>query len=273
MVVSTWAWPSGSDPLRVGENPLQTNMLDMKHTFFAPPEAISGDTIVLPDDEARHAVRVLRTRTGDEAAVVDGAGMWYRIAVEVVGRKNLVGRILERRPEHGEPAFHLTIAICPLKNMARFEVFAEKATELGLSRITPVITKRSERSRLKASRLRGILTASMKQCGRSRLVRVDEPVKLKRFLKSADGSDSDFKGICHESAPPDRSLAAILRARGLPARATVLVGPEGGFTDEEIEMAGSHGFEILSLGERRLRAETAAITVSAAFMLESSIAR
>ena len=241
----------------------------IKHTFYAPPEAIAGDTIVLPADEAYHAVRVLRLKSGDEAAVVDGAGNWYRIDAEVVGRKNMVGRILEKQVEVGEPEYQLTIGLGMLKSAARFETFVEKAVEFGVSRIIPLITKRTERARIKDARIESILIAAMKQSGRCRKVMVDPPIKMRKFYKTLAESEEEFRGVCHETAPQSSSITLELSGIDIPRKSMILVGPEGGFSDDEIETLEERKFKQLSLGQRRLRAESAAMTVAAAYMLHS----
>lgn len=243
------------------------------HGFYAPPDALSGETIIFPDDEAHHAARVLRVKTGDEAIIVDGEGKWYRVRLDVLGRKSVIGAILERRENVGEPDYDLTIAVALLKNPSRFETFVEKAVELGACRIVPLITKRTEKSRLKMSRANAILVSAMKQSGRSRLVALDEPVKIRKWYKSEFDKNGEFLAICHETAPMDSDLASLLKRTESYSRAIVMVGPEGGFTDEEIERACERGFQPVSLGPRRLRTETAAMSVAAIFMIHNHMTR
>jgi len=237
----------------------------MKHRFFAPPDSVSGDTIVFPPDEAHHAVRVLRVKTGEMVSVVDGEGSWYRAELEVIGRKNLVGRILERRTNDGEPAFDLTLCVSPLKNTSRFEWIVEKASELGVRRLVPLLSKRTERSRIKRLRMETISITAMKQCGRSRVLQIDEPQKFQKLMKESDDTD-ELKILCHEAAPTDASLIELLSSPDMLTSARILIGPEGGFTDEEVEAATGKGFKLVSLGERRLRTETAAICASSIVM-------
>lgn len=241
----------------------------IKHTFYAPPEAIAGDTIVLPTEEAYHAVKVLRMKSGDEAAVVDGAGNWYRIDAEVVGRKNMVGRILEKQIDVGEPDYQLTIGLGMLKSAARYENFVEKAVEYGVSRIIPLITKRTERARIKDARIEKILIGAMKQSGRCRKVLVDRPIKMRKFYKSLAENEGEYRGVCHETALPTAALKLQLEATGVPQKSIILIGSEGGFSEDEIEALEEQKFRQLSLGKRRLRAETAAMAVASAYMLHS----
>jgi len=238
----------------------------MKHQFYAPLECISGDTIVFPSDESHHAIRVLRVKTGDEAAVVDGRGGWYRTELEVVGRKNLVGRIWDRKQNVGEPAFELSLCVSVLKNASRFEWIVEKASELGVTRLIPIVSKRTERTRLKTTRLATICVSAMKQCGRSRLLHLDEPQKFRKLMKSSR-DDGALRLICHESAPIESTLAKRIPPPGSTGRIQLFIGPEGGFTDEEIELASRYGCDVVTLGERRLRTETAAVCAASLIMV------
>ncbi len=235
----------------------------MTTTYYIPPDHFAGDEVVLPSDEARHAVQVLRHKVEDEIIGVDGAGGWYRIELTNIHKKNVIGRVVERRQNVGEPSFELTVALAMLKNVKRFEVFIEKACELGVTRIIPLQTARTEKTRFRADRMINILIAAMKQSGRSRIVQLEELTRFKDVLRAEAGS---VKLICHEKAPAENSL---LKAAGAQDQESLLVmlGPEGGFSDEEVEEAVKNEFSLVSLGPRRLRAETAAITACAGIML------
>lgn len=235
----------------------------MTTTFFAPPALISEDRLSLPPDEARHALRVLRHGPGDLVEVVDGAGCWYRVRLDSIAGEVAFGTIVERRREVGEPAYDLAIAFGMLKSQTRLETFVEKSVELGVSRLIPLETHRTERVRLRADRLERIGVAAMKQCGRSRLLRIASPVPFDRFLKEGAGG---ARILCHEGASGDQSIERVLDGRAYD-ELTIAIGPEGGFTEAEVDAASSAGFEIVSLGDRRLRAETAGITAAAAVML------
>ena len=235
----------------------------MTTTFFIPPERIQGDLVELPADEVRHVVQVLRGRRGDEIVAVDGEGGWYRIQLKDVGKKHAIGEIVERKRDVGEPSFHLTIGIGLLKNQNRFEVFAEKAAELGVSRIVPLLTHRTEKQSIKSQRVERLLTAAMKQCGRSRLVELAPLTEFETMIADANQS---LKLIAHEQSGSGASLVELLESN-CQQNIVALVGPEGGFTEEEIERATVCGFKVAALGERRLRAETAALAVCAGVML------
>jgi 16S rRNA (uracil1498-N3)-methyltransferase len=264
--------------------------------FYAPPDAFTDDRVVLPPDEARHAVKVLRHAPGDEVVVIDGVGGWHRVRLEQVGQAKATGRVLSTRTDIGEPPYALTIACGLLKQRSRYETFLEKAVELGAARIIPLHTSRTERLGLKAARAENILLAATKQCGRSRVPVLDAPTPLADALAdlgAAPGTPA-LRLIAHEAVSrPDltprsaaawdtaeamtparrrsmrtgmilRALAMHREAYGVPAQVTMLVGPEGGFTDDELVAAVQVGFAPVGLGPRRLRTETAAVTACAA---------
>ena len=234
----------------------------MTTTFYAPPEAFRGDWVVLPEEEARHAGKVLRARPGDEVVVVDGVGGWHRVRLEQVDKRTAAGTVLAARRDVGEPPYHLTLGLALLKNPNRYETFLEKAVELGVGRIVPLVTARTEKGRLKAARAEHILVAALKQCGRSRLPHLDEPTAFEDVLREA----ADVRLLCHE-AEEDATLLRVLGEPSTAMRLHVLVGPEGGFTDEEVAVAQAAGYRVVSLGARRLRAETAALAAAAGVAL------
>ncbi len=239
----------------------------MTTTFYAPPECFVDGRIVLPEDEARHAVRSLRHGVGDEILVVDGVGGRHRVRLTEVDKRGAEGEVTASEQGVGEPPYRLRLGLGVLKNPGRFETFAEKAVELGVSEIVPLLTERTERAKVKETRLRALLVAAMKQSGRSRLPQITSPQPLKAALEvPADG----LRLLCHEAADPTASLLHRLGAGDPIGSATVLVGPEGGFSDAEVAMAEAAGWEVVWLGPRRLRAETAALTAAAVFMLHAA---
>ena len=239
----------------------------MTTTFYAPPEAFANGRVVLPDDEARHAVRALRHGVGDEIGVVDGAGGYFRLQLTQADKRGAIGEVVSEKRDVGEPPYRLTVGLGTLKNAGRFETFVEKAVELGVHSIHPLTTERTEHTRLKAGRLDNILVAAMKQSGRSRLPVLSEPQPLEEILEGQKG----LRILCHESAGPDAALGRILDAAPAWESLTILVGPEGGFSPAEVERAEAAGWQVASLGPRRLRAETAALTAAAAVMLHHAV--
>lgn len=232
--------------------------------FYAPPSAFRAGRITLPDDEAHHAARVLRHQPGDEVVVVDGEGGWYRVRLDVVEKRRVAGAVLEAAHDVGEPSYHLRIGLALLKNRSRYETFLEKAVELGVSDVVPLRTAHTERAHFKQSRGEQILVAAMKQSRRSRLVTLAEPRDFEAELAEAA---FDLSLIAHERIDPEDHLLAVLARHPEARRLRVLVGPEGGFSEEEIRAAEAAGFRPVSLGPRRLRAETAALAAATAVML------
>ncbi len=237
----------------------------LPHIYFAPPENFHGSELVLPPDEARHAGKVMRQQIGDEVVVVDGEGGWYRVRLDVVDARHASGTVLETRQEVGEPSVACTIGLALLKNRNRFEVFLEKAVELGVTEIIPLYTTRTERSRFKPERARNLLIAAMKQCGRSRLPHLADPQPIQSILKETPASPARF--IAHETTVLKEGLHHHLDDLPADAPVVILIGPEGGFTPEEVTTAQASGWTPVSLGPRCLRAETAALVAAMAVQL------
>lgn len=236
----------------------------MTTIFYVPPEQIIGDRLRLPEEEARHASKVLRAVSGDVVVVVDGEGGWYRVQLDHVDRSVASGHVIERRREVGEMGYDLTLAVGIIKQRARFEVLLEKAAELGVSAVVPLRTDRTEKDHIRHKRLENKLVAAMKQCGRSRMVTLKEPVTFEEYLME---DAPQLALCCHEAAKPEDHLLGMLRTADLPSEIGILVGPEGGFSQSEIERAKERGWRIISLGPRRLRSETAAIAAAAGVSL------
>lgn len=240
----------------------------MSTNFYIPPDQIRGDRATLSGDEVRHVSKVLRIGLDDEITAVDGVGGWYRIVLDHINRRAATGRIIEYREGVGEPSFELTLAFALIKRRSRFETFLEKAVELGVSTIAPIVTARTEKEEIRETRSGKVLIAAMKQCGRSRLPHLSDPVPFKTFLKTDyESAGNDLKLLFHEGAGPEFAIANVLAQDHMGDGVIALIGPEGGFTEDEVETAVNLGYRVVSLGPRRLRAETAAIVASAAIML------
>jgi len=232
----------------------------MTTNFYAPPSAFRGSHVVLPKDEARHVRSVLRAQQGDQIVVVDGEGGWHHVTINHLAADQVVGTVQETRHEVGEPDVHLTVGIGLLTKRSRFETFVEKAVELGGRRIVPLHTRHTETDTLRHERTRNVMIAALKQCRRSRLPTLAEPQALDSVLSSAN---TDHRFLCHGG--PDGT--PLLRAVGevdAGEQILVLVGPEGGFAPEEVAAATDAGYTTVSLGRRRLRAETAGIVAVSA---------
>lgn len=245
----------------------------MTTSYYTPPPNIDGERITLPPEEARHASQVLRAKAGDTIVCIDGAGGWYKVTLTEVNKRHVMGTVEERQREVGESEVDVTLAVGVLKNQKRFETLIEKACELGVKRIIPLQTQRGEKKgSLRMDRLGKILIAAMKQCGRTRLVSIDQMTSFNKLVQNDQGSGHQTTGlklICHEQASFEDSLLDVLDTVEA-SDILIAIGPEGGFSEEEILHASEFGFKVVSLGKRRLRAETAAITACAAVSLKTS---
>ena len=239
--------------------------------FFS--DDIRGARIRLDAEESAHCVRVLRHRPGDEISVIDGRGTLYRCVLEIADARGAEARVIGTQRGFGSHPYHLTMAVCPTKNNDRFEWFVEKATEIGVDVIAPVIGERSERRVLKTGRLRRLVLSATKQSLKAAMPEVAEAVPVRDFIAAAPADA--LRLICHCFDDAGRiPITNLLRpADGcLPAekRILILIGPEGDFSPEEAALAREHGWLPVSLGESRLRTETAAAVAATAVYLAYS---
>jgi 16S rRNA (uracil1498-N3)-methyltransferase len=222
--------------------------------------------LVLRGDEGHHAAKVLRLRTGEHFLATDLEGTSYRASYQgstQTGKHEIevVATIEAVLPEHGESGQQIELVIGFLAQPARWEFLLEKATELGVSRVTPIASARTEKRVPKLDRSERILRAAVKQTKRSRMPELSELSTLSEALGSA-AQEGRAVYILHEAASKDDLLMRKLQSVGARS-VTLVIGPEGGFSDEEVSEAVSLGAQVASLGERRLRAETAAIAALA----------
>ncbi len=244
-----------------------------RRRFFALPSAFAPDekSVTLSADETRHARDVLRLQSGDEVFVFDGGGREFHCAVQTINRNSTALTVIaEVVPARPESHLHLTLAIALLKG-EKFDLVIQKATELGVKRIVPLDTDRAD-VRLRDSvdalkrvaRWRRIALEAAKQAGRAYVTEIAAPITFNVLLTSATPalSDSAIRVMFSEREGTSLSEATNGFADD-PKEIVAVVGPEGGWTDEEIELARSGGWKIVTLGGRTLRAETAGITVVA----------
>ena len=226
-------------------------------SFYARPEDVSADSLVLRDEEAHHAIQVRRCQVGEEVEVIDGVGMLYRVRIIDVLRNEVVCRIAAQAPEHGEPRARVTLVPSLIKG-DRFDLLVEKATEMGVSEIVPMVAERTigaSRSGRRLERWARIAHAATKQSGRCRVPMIRAPRKFEDVLE-VTRTTCDLRTIaCVE----ERSHTVRDRTRAVVGVSSVAIftGPEGGFTDREIQLARGAGVLPISLGKRRLRSETA----------------
>lgn len=238
--------------------------------FYA--HEVSGSYCRLDAEESGHCVRVLRHRAGDEIDVIDGCGTLYHCRLTLAHPKGAEALVLETQADWNAHPYHLTIGCCPTKNNDRFEWFVEKATELGVDRIVPLIGERSERKVYKTDRAARIALSATKQSLKARIPVIEEPVSVRSFVAGAPQDDRGLKLIayCFEGETLRTSIKQALQGfKGTDI--TVLIGPEGDFSPEEARLALDHGYIPIHLGASRLRTETAAVTAVEAVYLNYMI--
>jgi 16S rRNA (uracil1498-N3)-methyltransferase len=219
----------------------------------------------LDPDESAHCCRVLRHRAGDEIHVIDGVGTMYRCRLVDDNPKGAEAEVLEAFPGWGGHPYRLTVACCPTKNNDRFEWFVEKATEVGVDRIVPVIGDRSERKVYKTDRAARIALSATKQSLKARIPEIAESLSVKDFILQSEKS-LKLIAYCFEGDTRRISIQEALRACD-GGDVTVLIGPEGDFSPEEARLAIDHGYIPVHLGASRLRTETAAVLAATAVYL------
>lgn len=228
------------------------------HLFYNPH--IQGDIFELEEQESKHAIRVLRLVRGDAVILVDGRGGWYEAEILEDHPKRCSLQINSFKADHSPLPYSLHLAVAPTKNLDRYEWFLEKATEIGITEITPLICSRSERKQVKAERLERILVSAMKQSLKAYKPVLHQAMSLDNFLKT-DRQGS--RGIAH-CYPFERQSIHKLNTSG---SYTFLVGPEGDFTEGELGLALEAGYLPFHLGDSRLRTETAALFLTTAISL------
>jgi len=210
------------------------------------------DDLKLSETEAHHAVKVLRKKAGDEIQLVNGKGLLVNAEITIADKKSCEYKIIQST-QFEEPRPNVHIAIAPTKNMDRYEWFAEKAVEIGVSEITPILTENSERKKLKLDRLQNILVSGMKQSKNYFLPKLNELTAFSDFMKPVKETQ---KYIAHCETEENQHLIKRLNTNN---DILVMIGPEGDFSSNEIQLAIKAGFKECSLGASRLRTETAGV--------------
>lgn len=219
--------------------------------IFYAPDILSDPT--LPEEDSGHAVRVLRHTEGDEVICVDGRGVFYHCHITSAHHKHC-GLAIDSTEEEKHWPYRVELAVAPTKNLDRIEWMLEKTTEMGLDAMIPLRCRFSERKELKLERMTRIAVSAMKQSLKATLPELREMTDIKAFLKEPfDGQK--FIAHCFKDAP--RVLLSQAVKPGTAVR--ILIGPEGDFSEEEIQLAIDNGYQPISLGEQRLRTETAAL--------------
>ncbi len=226
-------------------------------TLFYLPAAAPGEAF-LSGEESIHAVRVLRLKARDELTLTDGKGNLYRAVITEAHPKRCRLTIAGNPVKAGDPPGRLHLAVAPTKNSERISWLLEKATEIGLKAYTPLLCRHGERMVMNRTRLVNVAAAAMKQSGKAHLPVIHDPVAFAAFI-DLPGPGNRFIAHCR---PPEKPfLKNLIPSDG---EVLVLIGPEGDFSEEEVEQARIRGFREVSLGPSLLRTETAALAACAA---------
>lgn len=232
--------------------------------FYISDYETSKKEIVLDEDTSRHIVQVLRMKRGELLSLTDGKGNLLTTSITDDHKKHCVVKVQGTSHKEQE-ARKISIAISLLKNTDRFEWFLEKATEIGVNEIIPLLCERTEKEKFRHDRMQSILVSSMLQSQQCWLPVLHEPIAYELLFRQEEVVNTSQKFIAHCIEEEKRNLADLVN-ESLPSQ-IILIGPEGDFTPAEIELAISHHFDAVTLGETRLRAETAGIV--AAVLLKS----
>ena len=217
--------------------------------LFYCPEVYDG-LFELNAEESRHCIKVLRKEAGDIIHLIDGKGCFYEVKITLASQKKVGFEIVKKWKETTRP-YKLHIAIAPTKSIDRFEWFLEKATEIGVDEITPILCERSERKIIKTNRLNKILLAATKQSLKASIPVLNEAVPFKDFISKL----KDEKVYIAHCEPYEKKSLKNFH----PSEATICIGPEGDFSLDEIDLALEQGHTAIHLGSARLRTETAGI--------------
>ena len=219
--------------------------------FFYTPDILQ--TNELPELEAQHCVRVLRLKEGDTIRLTDGKGHFYDAVITLANLKHCKVEITKTIPEVPSWNCNIEIALAPTKNIDRTEWFVEKATEIGINKIDFLKCRYSERKDIKLSRIEKITVSAMKQSMKATLPELQDMTDFKKII-TRDFSGQKFIAHCYSGEK--KLLCEAYEPQG---DALILIGPEGDFSEEEVALATEHGFRAISLGDSRLRTETAAL--------------
>jgi 16S rRNA (uracil1498-N3)-methyltransferase len=223
------------------------------HLFYTPSIDPTHSQFFLTEEESKHAIRVLRLEVGSIVQLIDGRGGLYTAEISDAHPKRTILQIKNIITGYGKRNHYLHIAIAPTKNIERTEWFLEKATEIGIDEISLIICQRSERKEAKAERLNKIITAAIKQSLKAYHPVLNEPRALNELL-AAPFDGQKFIAHCEDTDKVDLNTALEKQGRYL-----ILIGPEGDFTRNEIDTALQNGYKAITLGNSRLRTETAAL--------------
>ena len=231
-------------------------------------KTVSDGGRVLDAEESGHCVKVLRHRRGDTIHVVDGHGMLYDCTITDADPRAVTFEVVRQVENYGSHDYWLEMAVCPPKNIDRFEWFSEKATEIGVDRISPLFGDYSERKVFKPERIERLLVSAAKQSHKGAIPELAPATTVKEFLQQ---EREGLKLICYcDEATGKTDIKEALSQAPAQSKITIMIGPEGDFSRAEVALAIERGWQPVSLGDSRLRIETAAIVAAAAVYLHFS---
>ncbi|WDO12180.1 16S rRNA (uracil(1498)-N(3))-methyltransferase [Flavobacterium sp. WW92] len=221
--------------------------------FYNPTITQNGEIFSFDKEESKHIIKVLRKKEGDNLYVTNGLGYLFKTEITLASDSKCLVKIV--CSEKSEPSkYYLHLAVAPTKMNDRFEWFLEKATEIGISEITPIICDHSERKVIKTDRFDKIILSAMKQSLHYYLPKLNEPILFKDFIKQQKSEGLNLIAHCEET--DKKSLKEVVKPN---KDITILIGPEGDFSEKEIKLALENKYIPVTLGNTRLRTETAAV--------------
>jgi len=220
--------------------------------FYNPDIDETTETFSFDKEESRHIIKVLRKKDSDILHVTNGLGLVFETEITLASDNKCIVEVLSIK-KTPEPKFRLHLAVAPTKMNDRFEWFLEKATEIGIQEITPIFCDRSERKVVNKERFEKIILSAMKQSNETYLPKLNEAISFKEFIKQ---KNEGLQLIAHCEETDKKSLKEVLKPN---ENVTVLIGPEGDFSEKEIALAIENNFQPVMLGNTRLRTETAAV--------------
>lgn len=221
--------------------------------LFYVPDCEKGDIVTLDKEESTHIVRVLRMKEMEEISLTDGKGNFFFADIVDANPNKCSVQIKKAIEEYGKRDFYIHLAIAPTKNINRIEWLLEKATELGIDEITPLICEHSERKDIKNERLEKIIVSAMKQSLKAYKPILNPMTKISQLI---DNAKEENKLICYCQGDDRQYIKDVCPKK---SSYLILIGPEGDFSQKEVDLALGKGFKTISLGEQRLRTETAAL--------------
>lgn len=220
--------------------------------FFNPNIDETTQSFSFDKEESRHIIKVLRKKDSDILHVTNGSGLLFETQITLASDNKCIVEVLSITNAE-KPKFHLHLAVAPTKMNDRFEWFLEKATEIGIQEITPIFCDRSERKVINKDRFEKIILSAMKQCNETFQPKLNEAISFKEFIKQ---QQNGLQLIAHCEETDKKSLKEVLKPN---EDVTILIGPEGDFSEKEITLALENNYKPVTLGNTRLRTETAAI--------------